>query len=102
VLVPELHGEEVVRARAIEGWQTARPLSASWKRRKGGYVVRIRLPVTPRRNGELQVGVVVNEKPAGRERRRGQLVLGAASGEFVYLRGDREDPDRLPLLRMLN
>jgi hypothetical protein len=42
------------------------------------------------------LGVVVNEKPAGRERRRGQLVLGGARGEFVYLRGDREDLDRLP------
>jgi hypothetical protein len=35
--------------------------------------------------------------PPGRERRRGQLVLGGALGEFVYLRGDREGQDRLPV-----
>ena len=38
------------------------------------------------------LGVVVNEIPPGRERRRGQLVLGGAEGEWVYLRGDRDDP----------
>jgi hypothetical protein len=37
----------------------------------------------------------VNETTAQRERRRGQLVMSGASGEFVYLRGDRHDPARL-------
>jgi len=44
--------------------------------------------------------VVVNEKPADRERRRGQLVLSGARGEFVYLRGDRHDKERLLPLRI--
>jgi hypothetical protein len=45
------------------------------------------------------LGVVVNEIPPGRERRRGQLVLGGAEGEWVFLRGDRHDPGRLiPIL----
>jgi hypothetical protein len=43
----------------------------------------------------VEVGVVVNEIPPGRERRRGQLVLGGADGEWVYLRGDRHDPSRM-------
>jgi len=41
------------------------------------------------------VDVLVNEKPAGRERRRGQLVLSGAHGEFVYQVGDRQDRHRL-------
>lgn len=41
------------------------------------------------------LAVVVNEMPRGRLRRRGQLVLGGARGEFVYLRGDRFDEARL-------
>ena len=44
--------------------------------------------------------VIVNEMPAGRERRRGQLVLSGARGEFVYLRGDRHDPTRLLALTL--
>jgi hypothetical protein len=43
----------------------------------------------------LQLDLVVNETTAGRERRRGQLVLSGAAGEFAYLAGDRHDPDRL-------
>ena len=100
--MPELHDEGVVRARAINGWPTDRRLSASWRRAEGGYVVQIRFPVTPRPKGELQVGLVVNERPTARERRRGQLVLGGARGEFVYLRGDREEREHLPLLRIRN
>ncbi len=43
----------------------------------------------------IAVGVTINEIPPGRERRRGQLVLGGSDGEWVYLRGDRDDPSKL-------
>jgi hypothetical protein len=46
------------------------------------------------------IDVIVNEMPAGRERRRGQLVLSGSHGDFVYLRGDRQDADRLITLRV--
>ena len=39
------------------------------------------------------IDLVVNEMPRGRHRRRGQLVLSGGNGEFVYLRGDRQDDD---------
>jgi hypothetical protein len=45
---------------------------------------------------ELALDLLVNETAPGRARRRGQLVLSGADGEFVYLRGDRHDPSRLP------
>ena len=40
----------------------------------------------------FRLAVVVNDMSSGRERRRGQLVLGAP-GRFVYLRGDRHAAD---------
>ena len=43
----------------------------------------------------LGLDVLVNETAPDRERRRGQLVLSGARGEFVYLRGDRHDPARM-------
>ena len=43
----------------------------------------------------VELDVLVNETVAGRERRRGQLVLSGAAGEFAYLAGDRHDPARL-------
>ncbi len=42
----------------------------------------------------LEFDCCVNERPAGRERRRGQLVLSGAFGESAYLRGARQDSAR--------
>jgi Heparinase II/III-like protein len=36
---------------------------------------------------------IINECPADRERRRGQLVLSGGRGEHAYLRGARQSPD---------
>ena len=99
VLVPEISEAEegAVRARAIDGWQAPRPLLAAWRRTAEGYAVRVRIPSSPPGGDErdFAFGLVVNEMPPGRERRRGQLVLGGRPGEFVYLRGDREEPSEL-------
>jgi hypothetical protein len=43
----------------------------------------------------IAIDIIVNEKPRGRERRRGQLVMSGAAREFVYLRGDRHERSRL-------
>jgi heparinase II/III-like protein len=103
VLVPADAGDENagVRARVIDGWADARHLHAEWHRLAEGYELRVHLEHTAR-SGEpyvFSLGVVVNEKPSERERRRGQLVLGGHPGEFVYLRGDREVLARLPRFR---
>ena len=101
MLVPEVEGEEgKVRVRVING-STLPVVDASWHRIERGYAVSVRLPLAASPQHEIGLGVVVNEKPEGRERRRGQLVLGGARGEFVYLRGDREDLDRLPRFRIV-
>ena len=41
---------------------------------------------------------VINECPPDRERRRGQLVLSGANGEFGYLRGARQGTERANFL----
>lgn len=74
-------------------------LAAHWRRTSDGYAVRVAVAasaLTAAADGAtvVGVGVVVNESAPGRERRRGQLVLGGARGEYVYLRGDRHDAAR--------
>ena len=103
VLVPE-ENTEGVRARVIEGWDAPRALRGAWQRTSDGYSMRIRIgfSVDDLHDRELALGLVVNEKPFGRERRRGQLVLGGSPGEFVYLRGDREDRQRLPRFHIVH
>jgi hypothetical protein len=54
------------------------------------------LPVE--RSELIAFDVIVNDAAPGRTRRRGQLVLSGAHGEFVYLRGDRHDPDAMLLV----
>jgi hypothetical protein len=103
ILVPEAEAEEQgkVRTRVIDGWETSRHIEASWRRTRDGYQLRARIVVAPG-VPEFALGVVINEKPPGRERRRGQLVLAGAPGEFVYLRGDREERERLPRFHLRN
>jgi Heparinase II/III-like protein len=94
MLVPTLDSVDV-RQRAIPGWSAADPIRAVWERTESGYRVLVELDAVPD-----AIDVIVNEMPHGRERRRGQLVMSGARGEFVYLRGDRHDPGRLIPLQL--
>jgi hypothetical protein len=73
-------------------------IGAQWARTASGWMVECTIPDVALGDASpysVELGLVVNEIPPGRERRRGQLVLGGADGEWVYLRGDRHDPSRM-------
>lgn len=93
LLVPQPDSGEVEQ-RPIEGWSTGLPVRAVWQSTGDGWelTATIELPEGVR---EVALDLLVNETSPGRARRRGQLVLSGAAGEFVYLRGDRHDPARL-------
>ncbi len=93
LLVP-VHGGSAVSQRGIDGWNGGLAVSASWTTSEGGYALRARVALPPG-TATAGVDVLVNDVAPGRERRRGQLVMSGARGEFVYLRGDRHDPERL-------
>jgi hypothetical protein len=101
VLVPEPGGERVRVSPASE--RTANlPLAASWTPlAPDSYEIRCAVPVSAlgvRAGAGVGLALAVNESAPGRERRRGQLVLGGGRGEFVYLRGDRHPDSRfIPL-----
>ena len=91
LLVPE---RSSVSARPVAGWTNDLSVDSRWRPTATGY----RLEATIHIGGgppDFALDVLVNEVVAGRARRRGQLVLSGAAGEFVYLRGDRNDPSRL-------
>jgi hypothetical protein len=96
VIVPQSEGRELA-IRPIDGWGDAIAVEGSWKPVGDGYRVDLRFKPGSR---IVLLDVVVNEKPAGRERRRGQLVMSGAEGEFVYLRGDRHEISRLLMFPM--
>ncbi|HEX3160381.1 MAG TPA: hypothetical protein VHQ45_17805, partial [Gemmatimonadaceae bacterium] len=98
LLVPEPDG--AVRSTPSSAAR-AIALAASWRPVAEGYVLRCLIPVRdllPWSSDTgpvvVRIGVAVNLTTPARERRQGQLVLGGARGEFVYLQGDRLAPDR--------
>jgi hypothetical protein len=101
VLVPDGDSGSV-HVRTIDGWTAPHPIDARWRRVRDGYEIQIDLPLKAARPIDVALDVVVNEKPPERERRRGQLVMSGAEGEFVYLRGDRHDEWRLIPFRLLD
>jgi len=93
LLVPRTDSRDVEQ-RPIEGWNAGLSVRAAWQATPDGWdlIATVKLAAgTP----EVALDVIVNETVPGRARRRGQLVLSGAQGEFVYLRGDRHDPARL-------
>jgi hypothetical protein len=94
ILVPEDVGG---RVRVTSRGSDAMPITAMWRLTSGGYQVLARVGLDALRSHPdgVDLGVIVNEKPASRARRRGQLVLGATRGGWTWLRGDRHDPAHL-------
>lgn len=90
MLVPEPRSSRV-RIRGLERWTAEVPISATWAPTSEGYLLDIEIAgATPK-----ALDILINEKPLGRERRRGQLILSGGRGDFVYLRGDRHEQTQL-------
>ena len=102
LLVPE-NGSSAIR---ITGRDDAAniPLRASWRRTAEGWQLFARIERRALGPADSPIGldVIVNEMPRSRERRRGQLVLSGAANDWAWLRGDRQDADRLLALVVKN
>jgi len=93
LLVPVPDSTRVAR-RTAQGWSDALSVAATWQATDEGYALVARVALPPG-IAAVDVDVLVNETAPGRDRRRGQLVLSGAQGEFVYLRADRHERERL-------
>ena len=73
---------------------TADGMSASWHQDTIGrsYTIWFEWP-WPGLGTVIAYDCIINECPPDRERRRGQLVLSGAKGQYAYLRGARQSPD---------
>jgi hypothetical protein len=95
LLVPEPGGG--VRTSHVVGMKRDVPLRTTWRQTQSGYEMHLYIPLSALGRGPdypFSASVIVNDMVAGRERRRGQLVVGGGAGEFVYVRGDREQTSR--------
>jgi heparinase II/III-like protein len=94
-----------VRVRSAGGTAAdPRGVRGRWRRTPDGY--RVTLAVTwpeaihPHVGGRVGFDVLVNEMLPGRQRRAGQLVWSGGDG-WVWLRGDRQDAERLGTLELV-
>jgi hypothetical protein len=102
LMVPE-PGSDAVRVSARAAAASV-PMTATWRRTENGWQLLARLNREAIGPADAAIGldVVVNEMPAWRERRRGQLVMSATSPGWAYLRGDRQEADQLVLMTVRN
>lgn len=96
ILVP-VGGEGTVRVTPRTAFGPAVTLDAAVRLTSAGWSLRATIPraavvVAPSRGFTLDV--IINDISPVRERRRGQLVLSGGHDEWIYLRGDRQDPAR--------
>ncbi|HEX7979181.1 MAG TPA: heparinase II/III family protein [Gemmatimonadaceae bacterium] len=97
LLVPDAATNDV-GMRVAEGWSDEIRPRATWRATSDGYQLDAELPLSLGAE-PLALDVLVNVSGPDRARRCGQLVLSGAHGEFVYLRSDRHDAERLLPLR---
>ena len=103
LVVPEAHGG--VRVRAVSG-TSADPseVDGVWSRTESGYTLTLALAPAfwdeVLRARTLDFDLIVNEMREGRERRAGQLVWSGGGG-WIWLRGDRQDPERFGRLDLV-
>ncbi len=93
------------RVRGAGAWPGALgSVHGAWRRTEQGY--RITLAVTwpewhrAHVGGQIGFDLIINEMLPGRERRAGQLVWSGGNG-WVWLRGDRQEPERFGVLELV-
>ena len=102
MIVPEADASRA-RVRPIAGWGALPLGGVTCARADDGFSLQIRVALpalaASGKHDEypFMLDLIVNETVPGRDRRRGQLVLSGARGEFIYLKGDRHDASRMQL-----
>jgi hypothetical protein len=102
LVVPVADG--TLRVRPVGGGGAPEGVRGRWRAMPDGYRVTLRIAwpawARPHAGGEFGFDLLVNEMYDTRVRRAGQLVWSGGNG-WVYLRGDRQDPERLGVLELI-
>jgi hypothetical protein len=101
LICPDVDGNLVTRPIGVVG--EGAPTGA-WQRTPTGYRITARITcphlAALRRTERLGFDLIINEMRPGRIRRTGQLIWSGGPG-WVYLRGDRQDPERFGELGLI-
>ena len=105
LIVPEGSGHGPLRVRPVPGTAAgAEMVRGAWEQTERGYRVTVAIAFTPSARahvgGRMGFDLLVNEMLSGRVRRAGQLVWSGGNG-WVWLRGDRQSPERYGVLDLV-
>src|SRR5438094_5373799 len=105
LVVPEGQDRGGVRVRAAGGSPGVPDgVEGAWRRTQRGYRVTLAVawPDWHRAHvgGRVGFDLIINEMLPGRVRRAGQLVWSGGNG-WVWLRGDRQEPERMGILELV-
>ncbi len=106
LILPDKDGRGLRVATVSDGSGGATPavVRGSWRPTDHGYCVTVAIPwpvdVAAHGDRAIAFDLIVNEMVPGRERRAGQLVWSGRGG-WVWLRGDRQDAERLGVLELI-
>jgi hypothetical protein len=99
-------GEHTVRARLTSDARSgnAAGVRGGWRRTDAGYRMTVAIPwpegMRPHAGARVRFDLLINEMLPGRMRRVGQLVWSGGGG-WVWLRGDRQEPNRFGVLELV-
>ena len=104
LVVPDPSGS-AIRARVVsDAAGDAQDVRGAWRRTSEGYCVTLAVAwpegLLTHVGGRVGFDLIVNETAPGRERRVGQLVWSGGGG-WVWLRGDRQEPERYGTLELM-
>lgn len=108
LIVPNPGGHTVRAQLTTDTPAQGRPPRATvignWRRTDTGYCVTVAIPwpdgTHPHAGGRVAFDLIINEMLPGRMRRVGQLVWSGGGG-WVWLRADRQDPERFGILELV-
>ena len=105
LIVPDGAGRVRVRVTSdAAAHAAAEKVQGGWQRTETGYRVTVALPwpqeIRPHAGARVRFDLIINEMLPERLRRVGQLVWSGGGG-WVWLRGDRQHPERFGVLELV-
>jgi hypothetical protein len=103
LIVPSSRNEELIIRSVSDAANEPGTIRGSWQPSENGYTITVAIApagwVPPNPGDQIDFDLLVNQMLPDRTRRAGQLVWSGGGG-WVWLRGDRQDPEKFGILEL--
>ena len=103
LIVPSSRNEELIIRSVSDAANEPGTIRGSWQPSENGYTITVAIApagwVPPNPGDQIDFDLLVNQMLPDRTRRAGQLVWSGGGG-WVWLRGDRQEPEKFGILEL--